>query len=243
MRSYAVLPPSAVTLESACYYSPADLPDVAPPMAMLVDQETKLVEVASEIVSPNLLEDGDESDDDDEEEEFECVQPYADEDDDAERAAGHDKWSELERPAAMEREEVLHAREHDGSLRFELSLNSNGRSSVDLATLSLLTNLFCKQLPEMSSCYISKLVVDPTHVAISCVSNGIVVAGALYRPHTSVPVPVPPPQAKGNGKGKAKVTAAVPPSAADPSAMTEPFAELVFFAVDEKMQVGGKALG
>ena len=66
--------------------------------------------------------------------------------------------------------------------------------------------------------YIIRRCKDPSHVAVACISNGVVTAGALYRPHPAVPKP-------SDGAGG--------------TTLTEAFAELVFLSVETSAQVGG----
>ena len=94
-----------------------------------------------------------------------------DADDVVERWSGADKWQDVaDRIAAMEREELLCAREHDGTLRFELVPNDAGASRVNVVALTLLTHLFRRQLPAMTTDYIKDLVFDPGNIALACIS-------------------------------------------------------------------------
>jgi hypothetical protein len=73
-------------------------------------------------------------DDDDDDDDDRCIKPHADEDDDAEFAAGAELWAEMERPSALAREEALCMRETEGSLRFEIAINDGGATPTYLAT-------------------------------------------------------------------------------------------------------------
>ena len=85
------------------------------------------------------------------------VSPCFDLDDDAEAASGAERWLEIAKPTAMEREEELMRGETAGELRFELLTNDAGVSGgVSPLLLIFLANLFSRHLPEMNVEYITE---------------------------------------------------------------------------------------
>ena len=128
-------------------------------------------------------------------------------------------------PAAMDREELHLVAEAHGELRFDLvRFDAQDAQKAALPILLLLKDLFAEHLPKMVGPYFTEMLFNPRHIAIACILRGELVAGLLYRPHAHVDAP---PAVDECTQG-----ATCPAGSAA-------FAELIFFAVDSKRQVGG----
>ncbi len=240
------LPSAAVQLQAACFGSPSQLPPVAPPIAMAIDEAEGAGGIDFEGIDGFV-------DDEAIVSEVECeVVPNMpgtvgsqrptpigvcdDRDEYGEVVAGSARWLDADAPAAMDLEEALCVREYEGTLRFELVSNDGSAGGMSGCTLGLLAKLFSEQLPAMTMEYIVHKCLDPSHVALACISNGQIVAGALYRPHPAVPAPT---AAAALGARGSSDEAPASSELSTLDGLGAAFAELVFFAVDKAQQVCG----
>ena len=97
-----------------------------------------------------------------------------------EEKEAEEKEGEEEGLTPLQRE-ILHVeQEAAGKLTFPIYTNDGSHES--LTALIRLKCIFCEQLPRMPKEYITRLVLNRTHVSLACSYEGTIVGGITYRP-------------------------------------------------------------